>query len=64
MVCIFYDGEVCLAQPRTIHGVNIFKPDNPQKGSYCSAETYPDCQRYRNYVARLKRAKQKQETHA
>ena len=61
MGCIFYDGEICLAQPKTIKGVRLFKPSPEQGRAFCGADGYTSCPKYTAYVAHLKRVKEEQE---
>ena len=43
MGCIFYDGEVCLAQPRTIKGMRLYKPSATHRREFCETENYTVC---------------------
>ncbi len=61
MGCIFYDGDICLAQPRTIKGKRLFKPTAPQRKAFCMVDGYTACPKYAAYVAHLKKAKEEQE---
>jgi hypothetical protein len=61
MGCIFYDGEICLAQPRTIKGIRLFKPTIPHRKEFCETEAYTVCQKYVAFVAHLKKVKEEQE---
>ncbi len=61
MGCIFYDGEICLAQPRTIKSVKLYRPTAAHRKAFCETLGYTVCPRYASYVAHLKRAKEEQE---
>ena len=61
MVCIFYDGEICLAQPRTIKGIRLFKPTGVHRKAFCETEGYTACPKYVTYIAHIKKAKEEQE---
>jgi recombinational DNA repair ATPase RecF len=61
MVCIFYDGEICLAQPRTIKGIWLFKPTPAHRKAFCETQSYTACPKYVTYVTRLKKVKEEQE---
>lgn len=61
MGCIFYDGEICLAQPRTIKGMRLFKPTRAHRTAFCEVDGYTACPKYVAYVAHLKRVKEEQE---
>ena len=61
MGCIFYDGEICLAQHRTIKKIQLFRPTATHRKAFCETPGYTVCPRYAGYVARLKRVKEGQE---
>ena len=61
MGCIFYDGEICLAQPRTIKGIRLFKPTPAHRSAFCETDSYTVCLKYVAYVAHLKKVKEEQE---
>ena len=59
MSCIYWSGEICLAQPRTIKKVRLYKPPDSHVKKFCEASEYSVCPRYVNYVTHLKRTKDK-----
>ncbi len=61
MGCIFYDGDICLAQPRTIKGIRLFKPTVAHTKAFCETQGYTACPKYVTFVAHLKKAKEEQE---
>jgi hypothetical protein len=61
MGCIFYDGDICLAQPRTIKGIRLFKPTAAHTKAFCETQGYTACPKYVTFVAHLKKAKEEQE---
>ena len=61
MGCIFYDGDICLAQPRTIKGIRLFKPTAAHTKAFCETQGYTSCPKYVTFVAHLKKTKEEQE---
>ena len=61
MGCIFYDGEICLAQNRTIKRITLYKPTAAHRKAFCETPGYTVCPRYAGYVTHLKRVKEEQE---
>jgi hypothetical protein len=58
MGCIFYDGEICLAQPRTVKGIRLFKPTPAHREAFCGTQGYTACPKYAAFVAHLKKEEQ------
>jgi hypothetical protein len=58
MGCIFYDGEICLAQPRTVKGIRLFKPTPAHREAFCGTQGYTACPKYVTFVAHLKKEEQ------
>jgi len=52
--CIFFDGKICLAEPRTIKKVRLHRPSKAHRRQFCETPGYDGCPRFVEYVTYLK----------
>ena len=61
MSCIFFDGEICLEEPRTIKKVKLHRPSKAHRVQFYETQNYDACPRFIEHVTYLKEEVEEQQ---